>query len=206
MASVNVCIDHCRHKSNNINTGLLFFDTVCIKMFLSVITSDLFISKSENLCLFLILGEYFVISTHLHCDRDLWLTQCHLLLPFWWFPFLVSYYWCLFLCLYLSNASSSCHICQTTFSISNLMGYLGRESCIITSNICINILRRTPLINFYMKLIFFFVALINIFFLEPIFLWKHEKERLKRVEISLLMAKRQKILFFDGHGCFQNSA
>lgn len=84
------------------------------------------------------------------------------------------------------------------------MGYLGRESCIITSNICINILR-TPLINFYMKIIFFFVALINIFFLEPIFLWKHEKERIKSRDI-FTNGKKAKDSFFDGHGCFQNSA
>lgn len=142
MASMNVCVGRGRHKSNNItNLGLLCY----IETVLPVMTSNLFIFKSGNLCLFLILGDCFVISPHSHCREEYATSSVPLFPAFLMVPIRG------FLLLEPLPLPVPKH-CFLTFAylsdyflcLSNLTGYLGRESY-ITSNFCTHILRRTPL-------------------------------------------------------------
>lgn len=89
----------------SINMGVLFFDTkFVLKTVPSVSLSNLFISKSDNLWSFLILGDCYVVSstvTHSHHEKQSSASSILLSSGFLIVSFFVSYYWLLFLRLYL---------------------------------------------------------------------------------------------------------
>lgn len=118
---MNAYISHSRPKSNNSNTDLLYFrHKVCTKTDFSVIASNLLISKSEDFCSFLTLGDYFVVSnteSHSLGEKQSLASSMPLSPAFLTLLLLVSCYWFLLLCLYFNTDFWSWNTCQTTDSI-----------------------------------------------------------------------------------------